>query len=102
MSETSVIKTSLEEVGQQIQIACSKRSKVKINFVCLSLPTYGLHGYLSFLLKELNYCSPRLVAVSKLKPKELVIEAYQHGQRHFGENYVQELAEKANDAQVST
>ena len=32
---------------------------------------------------------PRLVAVSKTKPKELVIEAYQAGHRHFGENYIQ-------------
>ncbi len=33
--------------------------------------------------------SPRLVAVSKTKPKELIVEAYEAGQRHFGENYVQ-------------
>ena len=29
--------------------------------------------------------TPRLVAVSKTKPKEMVIEAYEAGQRHFGE-----------------
>ncbi|KAK7070218.1 hypothetical protein SK128_013200, partial [Halocaridina rubra] len=40
---------------------------------------------------------PRLVAVSKTKPKEMIIEAYAAGQRHFGENYVQELVEKAHD-----
>lgn len=40
---------------------------------------------------------PRLVAVSKTKPKELLIEAYEIGQRYFGENYVQELEEKASD-----
>mmetsp|Transcript_25227 Transcript_25227/g.42268 ORF Transcript_25227/g.42268 Transcript_25227/m.42268 type:complete len:245 (-) Transcript_25227:163-897(-) len=38
---------------------------------------------------------PRLVAVSKTKPKELLQEAYAAGQRFFGENYVQELLEKA-------
>lgn len=38
---------------------------------------------------------PRLVAVSKTKPKELLQEAYDAGQRVFGENYVQELVEKA-------
>lgn len=37
----------------------------------------------------------RLVAVSKTKPPEAILEAYKHGQRHFGENYVQELVEKA-------
>ena len=35
-----------------------------------------------------------LVAVSKTKPNELLLEAYQAGQRHFGENYVQELVDK--------
>ncbi|XP_078455327.1 pyridoxal phosphate homeostasis protein [Lampetra planeri] len=43
---------------------------------------------------------PCLVAVSKTKPAAMVIEAYKHGQRHFGENYVQELVEKASDPQV--
>ncbi|XP_049807973.1 pyridoxal phosphate homeostasis protein isoform X3 [Schistocerca nitens] len=43
---------------------------------------------------------PRLVAVSKTKPKELVIAAYENGQRNFGENYVQELIEKGNDPDI--
>lgn len=43
---------------------------------------------------------PRLVAVSKTKPKELVIEAYEHGQRNFGENYIQELFDKSNESQI--
>eukprot|EP00088_Acartia_fossae_P022947 TRINITY_DN2402_c0_g1_i2.p1 TRINITY_DN2402_c0_g1~~TRINITY_DN2402_c0_g1_i2.p1 ORF type:complete len:296 (-),score=39.91 TRINITY_DN2402_c0_g1_i2:27-914(-) len=38
---------------------------------------------------------PRLVAVSKTKPIELIIEAYNAGQRHFGENYIQEICEKS-------
>jgi pyridoxal phosphate enzyme (YggS family) len=37
----------------------------------------------------------RLVAVSKTKPASAVREAYAAGQRDFGENYAQELAEKA-------
>mmetsp|Transcript_38121 Transcript_38121/g.75601 ORF Transcript_38121/g.75601 Transcript_38121/m.75601 type:complete len:245 (-) Transcript_38121:78-812(-) len=37
----------------------------------------------------------RLVAVSKTKPVEALQEAYDAGQRHFGENYVQEIIEKA-------
>lgn len=36
----------------------------------------------------------RLVAVSKTKPKELVLEAYRHGQRAFGENKSQEMSAK--------
>lgn len=43
---------------------------------------------------------PRLVAVSKTKPKELIIEAYNCGQKHFGENYVQEIFDKALDAEI--
>src|ERR1043166_5906015 len=35
-----------------------------------------------------------LVAVSKTKPNELILEAYNASQRDFGENYVQELADK--------
>ena len=35
-----------------------------------------------------------LVAVSKTKPNELLLEAYNAGQRDFGENYVQELVDK--------
>jgi len=43
---------------------------------------------------------PRLVAVSKTKPKELIIEAYNVGHRHFGENYIQELVEKSGDKEL--
>lgn len=35
-----------------------------------------------------------LIAVSKTKPSHMLLEAYDAGQRHFGENYVQELVEK--------
>lgn len=46
---------------------------------------------------------PRLVAVSKTKSKSAIIEAYHDGdQRHFGENYVQELIDKANDSELIT
>jgi pyridoxal phosphate enzyme (YggS family) len=37
----------------------------------------------------------KLVAVSKTKPPEAIREAYAAGQRAFGENYAQELDEKA-------
>lgn len=37
----------------------------------------------------------RLIAVSKGKPAEAIRAAYAAGQRHFGESYAQELAEKA-------
>lgn len=37
---------------------------------------------------------PALIAVSKTKPLAMLQEAYDNGQRLFGENYIQELTEK--------
>lgn len=39
----------------------------------------------------------RLVAVSKTKPASAIREAYEAGHRDFGENYAQELAQKAQE-----
>lgn len=44
--------------------------------------------------KLLSNTSCALVAVSKTKPVEIIMEAYEAGQRDFGENKVQELREK--------
>lgn len=49
---------------------------------------------------DLQYIEPLLVAVSKTKPVEMIIEAYGEGQRHFGENYPQELIVKATDKRI--
>lgn len=46
------------------------------------------------LLSETQKNNVSLVAVSKTKPVEDIKELYDLGQRDFGENYVQELAEK--------
>jgi len=46
------------------------------------------------LQKELKTMDVTLVAVSKTKPVEDILEAYAAGQRIFGENMVQELLEK--------
>jgi pyridoxal phosphate enzyme (YggS family) len=45
-------------------------------------------------LKKQIPAGVKLVAVSKFKPKELLLEAYEIGFRAFGENYVQELVDK--------
>ncbi|XP_070154854.1 pyridoxal phosphate homeostasis protein isoform X3 [Polyergus mexicanus] len=47
-----------------------------------------------------RYFEPRLVAVSKLQSTESILSAYEAGQRHFGENYVNELIEKALNPQI--
>ncbi|SPP89939.1 pyridoxal phosphate homeostasis protein [Drosophila guanche] len=50
--------------------------------------------------KEIQAARPLLVAVSKTKPAEAIIEAYKAGQRDFGENYVQELVEKSQHPDI--
>lgn len=59
---------ALKEVADRVQLASSKTGRTK---------------------------PARLVAVSKTKPVEAVQEAYNAGHRTFGENYVQELLDKA-------
>ena len=49
--------------------------------------------------KAANACGRKpedvtLIAVSKTKPFEMLMEAYEHGQRDFGENKVQDLVDK--------
>ena len=54
----------------------------------------NIKGNIESILKTLDK-NVQLVAVSKTKPNESILEAYQAGQRVFGENKVQELAQKA-------
>ena len=46
------------------------------------------------ILSELESSKTKLIAVSKTKPNEAILELYNQGQRAFGENYVQELVDK--------
>lgn len=46
------------------------------------------------IVADLKKKNATLVAVSKTKPVEDILELYHLGQRDFGENYVQELVEK--------
>ena len=46
------------------------------------------------LKNETNAIKVQLIAVSKTKPTEEIMEAYNAGQRLFGENMVQELVDK--------
>lgn len=47
------------------------------------------------LKNEIETLNVKLIAVSKTKPIEDILEAYNAGQRIFGENQVQEMADKA-------
>ena len=42
----------------------------------------------------------QIIAVSKKKTVDAILDAYEVGQRHFGENYVQELVEKSKDRRL--
>ena len=51
-------------------------------------------GFYKDIIEELKNKNVTLVAVSKTKSIEEILELYQLGQRDFGENYVQELVDK--------
>jgi len=58
----------------------------------------GAYGSADPSLRAIKH--PRLVAVSKTKPVEMIVEAYEAGHRDFGENYVQELDEKSHNENI--
>jgi len=58
----------------------------------------GIRNNIDFFNKELTSNSCQLVAVSKTQPVEKIQEAYNAGQRIFGENKVQELVSKYESA----
>jgi len=56
----------------------------------------GVSENIKYLLsKEIPY-NVKLIAVSKTKPNEAILEAYNTGHKIFGENKVQELVDKYN------
>lgn len=63
-----MIKENLENIKEKIRNSCQKSGRD---------------------MKEVT-----LIDVSKTKPVEMLMEAYQLGERHFGENKVQELVHK--------
>lgn len=69
-------------------------------YLALDLVREKIHHAAAKRAMHLRDKDVRLVAVSKTKPKEMILQAYHAGQRHFGENYVNELVEKASDAEV--
>ncbi|KAI9561729.1 hypothetical protein GHT06_012690 [Daphnia sinensis] len=79
------IKENLEFVRAKMIAASLKRAEEASNFHQKENLKFGIR---------------QLVAVSKTKPVTDVIEAYHAGQRHFGENYIQELAEKSVDSKI--
>ena len=88
------IGSALETVRSQIAAAVVRRPSVR--FVA-----FWYHSFYEHRISK-NFKRPvELVAVSKLHSVQSILEAYSCGQRVFGENYVEELYEKANDAQIT-
>lgn len=54
----------------------------------------GISNQIKAIEEELSRFGVKLIAVSKTKSPEEIMEAYEAGQRAFGENIVQELTEK--------
>lgn len=75
-------------------IALQRKLMPKINIIRILKKKY------ISCFQEHRYYEPRLVAVSKLQSTESILSAYKAGQRHFGENYVNELVEKALNPQI--
>jgi PLP dependent protein len=74
-SEASQAKVRLERVRGRIQLAAQQTGR--------------------------DPASIKLLAVSKLQPSDKIRELYAAGQRAFGENYVQEAADKADEFAAS-
>lgn len=64
-----MLRDSLDQVEQRIALACSRAGRKRSEIT--------------------------LIAVTKVFPVARMLEAYELGIRHFGENYVQEFADKA-------
>ncbi|KAJ4477646.1 hypothetical protein C8J55DRAFT_430344 [Lentinula edodes] len=61
-----------------------------------------IRGRVSRSVEALGLVSniPKLIAVSKYKPSADILVCYELGQRAFGENYVQELVDKAKELPI--
>lgn len=54
----------------------------------------GVSDNIKYFLKNEIPSNVKLIAVSKTKPAEIILEAYQSGHKIYGENKVQELVDK--------
>lgn len=87
------VKAGLISVIERIEQAYSSRPSVRYKKERISFVNKDI-------FQTITAPKPQLVAVSKTKPVEAIIEAYSTGQRYFGENYVNELADKASHEEI--
>ena len=90
-----------EEIVNQVEQATQKRGpgpKVRSERATLS---HELRVHRVLISVPGSEKQPRLVVVTKLKPSSDIQALYEHGIRHFGENYPQELEGKAKEVRCS-
>jgi uncharacterized pyridoxal phosphate-containing UPF0001 family protein len=84
-SRAAELAENIKDVKQRMHDACSLRSTAPSEDVNSDEGAQG----------------PTLVAVSKYKPASDIQACYELGHRDFGENYIQELVEKAKEVSLS-
>lgn len=84
-SHSHMASVGLEASPERICELSKSLTEIRRRVECASASTSGV---------------PTLVAVSKYKPPTDILACYQFGQRDFGENYVQELVDKAEQVQT--
>lgn len=94
-SRSAELISAFDRISHQVDAAATEAGRVEGDKVRLAV----LH-HLVMPLLTLYLSQPRLVAVSKLKPSSYILALYEHGVRHFGENYPQELVDKAKEVRL--
>jgi pyridoxal phosphate enzyme (YggS family) len=84
-----------EPVKYNVSSSAGPSSKDDVSLLSTIFMAINIEKYKQ-LAKELGDEHISLVAVSKTKPVEDIISLYELGHRDFGENYVQELLDKAS------
>lgn len=95
------VKLGIKHILERVEQAYLKRSPVRIFCLHLLLSVMHWMKFHFYRNQEIRTAKPTLVAVSKTKPIEMIIDAYSTGQRHFGENYVKELWEKSTNELIN-
>lgn len=87
-----------ERINERVTRAASKRPRTAAPVSCTRLVIEGRRDLMNAVGRStVTSQNPRLVAVSKLKPSSDILALHEHGVRHFGENYPQELEAKAKE-----
>ncbi|TNY23192.1 cytoplasmic protein [Rhodotorula diobovata] len=86
------LRDNYDSIANQVKAAAEKRG---------AGPTVSSPSYSAADSNQVDgqgpHPQPRLVAVSKYKPAGDLLALHEHGVRHFGENYPQELEAKAKE-----